>query len=76
MSSSSAITLRRIILACPPSASPVPLQMMRPSTVTFSSLMSPRPTPPVTYRSPLMTESRSVTPGEEMVTLPNTPPRE
>ena len=70
------MTLRRMMLASPPSLEPVPLAMMRPRTVTFSSFTSPSPTPPVTYRSPLMMVSRSVTPGEEMVTLPNTPPME
>ena len=65
----------RVMLAPPLSLSPVPLAMMRPRTVTFSSFTSPRPTPPVMYRSPLMMLSRRVTPGAVMVTLPNTPPR-
>ena len=71
-----AVTLRITTLASPASLSPELLTIIRPSTFTFSSLMPPRPTPPDTYRSPLMVVSRRVTLGEVMVTLPKTPPRE
>ena len=52
----------------------VPLTTIRPSTFTFSSLMPPRPTPPETYRSPLMVVLRRVTLGAVMVRLPDTSP--
>ena len=74
ISMASAVTLRRMMLLSPRSASPAPQTTILPMTVTFSSSTLPRPTPPLRYRLPVITVSFSFTPEVFTVRFPYTPP--